>query len=193
MVSVQSLIRAKVKLGEFPAPKGAEAFHAYAIASGKGLVSEMEDAAGQSLDHPMTFEALGEGLRLFGGWALRDLVSFRKRCRDSYIACLDSFIEVQLSGPWVGCPKLVSGLPSPEPKLSIWLKKLLLRNQRELGSQNFTHPLDVYSRIHQEFFTAAFQNHANCNFCLGVHTAFCADLEKKLAEARDKVTYCLYF
>jgi hypothetical protein len=35
MVSVQSLIRAKIKLGEFPAPKGAEAFHAYAIASAK--------------------------------------------------------------------------------------------------------------------------------------------------------------
>lgn len=189
MVSAQSFIRAGVKLGKFPAPKGSEAFSAYAIASGKGLIPEMINAARRTLDHPMTFETLGESLQLFGGWALRDLAVFRKRCRDSFIMCLDSFIETQLSGPWVGCPKLVSGLPSPEPKLSMWLKKLLLRNQRELRLQSFTLPLDVYSKIHQEFFTAAFQNHANCNFCLAVHTAFCADLENKLAQARDKVTY----
>jgi hypothetical protein len=59
----------------------------------------MENAAGQSLDHPMTFEALGEGLRLFEGWALRDLASFRKRCRDSYIGCLDSFL-LEPRFPW---------------------------------------------------------------------------------------------
>ncbi len=30
----------------------------------------MENAARQKLDHSMTFEILGEGLRLFEGWAL---------------------------------------------------------------------------------------------------------------------------
>jgi hypothetical protein len=78
MASVMSSIRAKVKLGEYPAPKGAEAFLAYAIASGKGLVPEMEKAARQSLSHPLSFEILGEELRLLEGWALRDLVRFRK-------------------------------------------------------------------------------------------------------------------
>jgi hypothetical protein len=78
MASVMPSIRAKVKLGEYPAPKGAEAFLAYAIASGKGLIPEMENAAHQTLGHPLSFEILGEGLRLFDGWALRDLVSFRK-------------------------------------------------------------------------------------------------------------------
>jgi hypothetical protein len=99
MTSVQSSIRAAVSHGAFPAPKGAEAFAAYAIASGKGLVPEMENAARQTLDHPMTFEILGEGLRLFEGWALRDLASFRGRCRDNLVTCLDSFFETAHPGP----------------------------------------------------------------------------------------------
>lgn len=80
MTSAQWVIRAKVKLGEFPVPKGAEAFSAYAIASRKGLIQEMEYAARQTMNYPVTFEILGEGLRLFEGWALRDLIDFRKRC-----------------------------------------------------------------------------------------------------------------
>jgi hypothetical protein len=116
MVSVQSSIRAKVNCGEFPAPKGAEAFSAYAIASGRGLIPEMENAARKTLDYPLTFEILGEGLQLFEGWALRDLARFRKRCRDSLVACLDSFLEVQIPGPfdfWVGCPEVM-------PNRSLW-------------------------------------------------------------------------
>ena len=78
MASVMSSIRAAVNRGEYPAPNGAEAFLAYAIASSKGLIPEMENAKRQTLDHPLSFEILGEGLRLFEGWALRDLVNFRK-------------------------------------------------------------------------------------------------------------------
>jgi hypothetical protein len=77
MAAVQSSIRVEVKSGEFPAPKGAEAFTAYAIASTKGLILEMENAARLTVDHAMTFESLGEGLRVFEGSALRDLASFR--------------------------------------------------------------------------------------------------------------------
>jgi hypothetical protein len=83
MASVRSSIRAKVRLGEFPSPKGAEAFTAYAIASAKQLIPEMENAALLTLDHPMTFEVLGEGIRRFEGSALRDLASFRKLNRDA--------------------------------------------------------------------------------------------------------------
>jgi hypothetical protein len=79
MDSVLSSIRILVKCGMFPGPKGAEAFAAYAIASAKGLIPEMEDAARLTLNYPMTFEALGEGLRYFEGSALHDLASFRKR------------------------------------------------------------------------------------------------------------------
>jgi hypothetical protein len=79
MASVQSSIRILVRCGEFPGPKGAEAFAAYAIASAKGLIPEMENAARLTMDHPMTFEVLGEGLRYFEGSALCDLAIFRKR------------------------------------------------------------------------------------------------------------------
>jgi len=74
MASIQSSIRTLVKCEEFPAPRSAEAFTAYAIASAKRLIPEMEDAARLTLDHPMTFETLGEGLQFFEGSALRDLV-----------------------------------------------------------------------------------------------------------------------
>ena len=78
MALVQSHIRAEVNNGVFPTPKGAKVFAAYAIASLKGLALEMKNAAQQTLDHPMTFKVLGEGLRLFDGWALRDLASLRR-------------------------------------------------------------------------------------------------------------------
>ncbi|KAH9989324.1 hypothetical protein BJV77DRAFT_948568, partial [Russula vinacea] len=56
MDSVLSFIRAEISRGASPGPKGAEAFRAYAIASTKGLIPEMEDAARQTLEYPMTFE-----------------------------------------------------------------------------------------------------------------------------------------
>ena len=77
MESVQSNIRFAIKHGKFPAPVKAEGFSAYAIASGMGLVPEAEDAARLTLDRSMTFETLGEGLRLFKGRALCDLIRYR--------------------------------------------------------------------------------------------------------------------
>jgi hypothetical protein len=78
MESVQSSIRAVIKLGTFPAPVATEGFSAYAIASSMGLVPEMEDAARLTQGQPMTFESLGEGLRLFKGRALYDLIRNRR-------------------------------------------------------------------------------------------------------------------
>jgi hypothetical protein len=195
MGSVQSSIRAKVSQGEFPAPMGAEVFTAYAIASAKELSPEMENAARLTLDYPMTFEFLGEGLRLFEGWALRDLVNFRKRCRDSFIACLDSFMNVQPSVPniWVDCPDIAS-TPQQNRVLPIWITNLLLQNKLALTRQDFTHPLDIRSRIRQKY-SEALQHHATCHYCLKVHigsgSTFCAVLENTLAEAQGKVTHSL--
>ena len=78
MESVQTSIRAAVKLGTFPAPAAAEGFSAYAIASSMGLVPEMKDAVRLTLGRPMTFESLGEGLRLFKGRSLYDLIRNRR-------------------------------------------------------------------------------------------------------------------
>ena len=77
MESVQSVIRAAIKVGTFPAPVEAEGFNAYALASRLGLVPEAEDAARLTLGQPMTFESLGEGLRTFKGQALCDLIRYR--------------------------------------------------------------------------------------------------------------------
>jgi hypothetical protein len=82
MSSVRTSIRAEVEYKSFLMPKGAKAFAAYAIASANKLTPEMEYAATFTLDYPMTFEVLGEDLRLFEGPALRDLASFHKRSRD---------------------------------------------------------------------------------------------------------------
>ena len=191
MASVQSYIRAMVKLGEFPALKRAEAFPAYAIASAKGLIPEMEYAARLALDHPMTFEALGDALRLFGGWALRDLANFRRRCRDNLVTCFDSYLEARFPCIWyqVGC--IDSRFPVYE--LPKWLRGLLSRNQNDLKCQTFARPLDVHSRIRGEYMQALQAHIEECKLCLMTHASlglqFCVELENKLAQARDKVIY----
>jgi hypothetical protein len=207
MDGVQSSVRAEVGRWGSP-PLGAGAFTAYAIASAKELIPEMENAARLTLKYPMTFEVLGEGLRLFEGWALRDLVNFRKRCGENLVTCLDSYLEVQpsASGPsriWIGCPSgpysydnYGNYRQTPSVGLPTWLNELLSRNQSDLKLQKFTLPLDIHSRIRQEYFTAL-QNHAACNFCSAVHTrsgsTFCAELENKVAQACNKVRHSFYY
>jgi hypothetical protein len=202
MASVQSSIRAEVKCGEFPAPTGVEAFSAYAIAGSEGLVPEMESAAHQTLDHPMTFEILGEELRLFEGSALRDLASFRKRCRDNLVTYLDAFLKIRPPGPsriWVGCPKDLHTRALRETRgqnaLPRWLSGLISQNRNALRLQKFTSPLDIHSRIRREYSTAI-ESHASCTSCLRVDmrygSALCAVLEERLAYARDKVSHSLF-
>jgi hypothetical protein len=200
MTSVQSSIRAEVKRGEFPAPKGVEAFLAYAIARAKGLTPEMESAARQTLECSMTFEVLGEGLQSFEGSALHDLAIFRMRVRDNLITCLKSFLNIQPSGPssiWVGCPAVMNGYYRQNRALPTWLSEILLQNWANMnGCNRFTLRLDIHSRIRQEYLTAL-QKHSNCIFCSAVlmrsGLTYCAELENKLAQAQDKVFYFLSF
>jgi hypothetical protein len=205
MVSIQSSIRAEVRRRPFPDLFGTGAFCIYAIASSKGLAPEMENAARLTLDYPMTFETLGEGLRLFEGWALRDLVRFRKRCRDNVVACLESFLEARTwpSKIWVGCPdtmRLSTGLsgpirctpgvsPSPvKDTLPTWLCEVFSRSQDEM--QLFTQPITDPLSIHEDYLKAL-KTHTGCHFCLRVHATmgqkFCAELENRLLQARNKV------
>jgi hypothetical protein len=191
MVQIQSSIRASVNRKDFPAPVGAEVFRAYAIASRKGLIPEMEKAARLTLDHPMTFESIGEGLRMFEGSALRDLARFRKRYKDNLTTCLMSLLEVNASGPsniWIGCPDVMPhGSPetNPTPVLPTWLRQLLSQ-----ANNLFTDPLTTPSSIREKYLTAI-KTHPDCNFCLWTHTtigpAFCADLERRLTQAQDEV------
>jgi BTB/POZ domain len=195
MVTIQSSIH--VSCGPCD-PSGSEAFRAYAIASRERLTQQMERAAAYTLEHPLTFEALGEELRLFEGWALRDLVSFRKRCRDNVVACLDSFLDAR-AGPsrfWVGCPDAThysrrsEGETESTEVLPSWLYDLLTRNKPNI-QQGFTHPLNLETSICNEFLTAL-QTHADCNFCLRVlvtkeGSKFCNELFWELTRARHKV------
>ena len=199
MVSLQSFIRAEVSRGAFPAPSGAKAYSEYAIASAKDLVPEMENAARQTLDHPLTFEMFGKGLE---GWALNDLSSFRRRSRDNLIACLDSFLEVEPAGPssiWVGCPLVSRRLAPGGPVIRIlpsWLQELLSRSRSDLKLKVYTHPLDIHSRIREEYMKTL-QTHLDCKFCVAVHVKkgfeYCAELEKKLEQARNEVSHFFYF
>ena len=196
MESVQSFIRAEVSRGAFPVPKGAEAFTAYAIASAKKLIPEMENAARTTLDHPMTFETLGEGLQLFEGWALRDLVYFRRRCRDNLLTCLELFFRP--SGPssvWIGCPEVMPANPTKAYVIPKWLNQLLIQNQLHLRLQYFTCPLNIHSRIRGKYLKAL-HTHLDCKFCLGRNVlkglSFCGELENKLAQVRDKVVRSCY-
>jgi len=191
MVTVMSSIRAEVTRGNFPAPVEAEVFGAYAIASRKGLIPEMKNAIRLTLDYPMTFETIGESLRLFDGWALRELALFRKRRRDSVVACLESFFDVQTPGPssiWVDCPDNGPDYP-PFSILPSWLEQVLSQNKDDLQLRLFTLPLATPSSIREDYLVAV-QAHADCNSCSRVHTTkgstFCAELESRLAQARDQ-------
>ena len=197
MGSVQSFIRAKVSRKVFPVPEGAEAFTAYAIASSKKLIPEMDIAARQTLDHPMTFKGLGEGLRLFEGWALRDLFDFRRRCRDKFVTCLDSYHRSLVSSSaWVGCPEVMP-LRDPREKrvLPRWLNQLLSRNLTDLKLQKVTCPFDIYLKVRRGYHTAL-EEHGTCNFCLRMHLAIgrfvYLNLKRDLAEVQDKVIPFLY-
>jgi hypothetical protein len=200
MDSVQSFIRAEVSRGASPVPEGVKAFAAYAIASAKGLIPEMENAAHLTLDLPMTFEIPGESLRLFEGWALRDLVDFHKRCRDNVITCFDTFLEVQPPGPssiWVGCPDVMPNGPQQSPVLPKWLCHPLLRSQGRMKLENFTRPLGKYSISDTtRGYATTLRKHGYCSFCSAVNTnngsTYYEDLVKELAQARNKVPHSLY-
>lgn len=201
MVQVQSFIRTEVNRGIFPAPVGTEVFRAYAIAGGKGLVPEMENAARLTLDHPMTFETLGEVLRLFDGCALRDLARFRRRCRDNLVTCLKSFLETQgtgssSSGYAGGC----SNCRSSSSRWEInWLRQVISR-YNDSKKQVFTTPLPTPSKLHGEFLKAlpSYANSNRCGYCGHVRAAshdltFGTELESKLMQALDKVHTFLCF
>lgn len=203
MFSVQLSIRARVNCGNFPTPVGTDVFCAYAIASSKGLIPEMEKAARSTLEYPMTFESLGEGLRMFDGYALRDLAKYRKRCVDNIVTCLKSF-KSPGSGPssvWIGCPDVMPRRSHWDNSattivLPSWLRQVLSQSSNDLKLQVFTHPLATSSSIRAMYLTAL-QTHIDCNFCLQVQAkdglTFCAELERELAQARDKVHTFLSF
>ena len=201
MTSIQSHVRSEIKLGTFPAPFEAESFTAYAIASKTGLIPEMENAARLTLGYPMTFESLGEALRSFEGRALCDLVSYRKRCRDSLVSCVDSYFSVRSRCQiWVGCrePFPQNGVPvnSRDPPTG-WLNRFFSGQSVELKNC-FTHAISSPAAILEEYRTALKNHHSmNCTSCFRAHAmegeTFCRELEDQLTQALNKVNISFLF
>ena len=195
MVGIQSRIRAEIQSQEIPTPTGAATFRAYAIASRGELSSERETSARLTLDFPMTFEDLSDELPFFEGWALCDLIGFRKRCRDNFISCFQLFLNLQ-NPPfniWMYCRNSTNGNPSFVTGCSPpWLTGFFQKRLNELG-QAFTNPLPNPSNIRGEYLSAL-RTHItsdNCLSCTNIHTLrgdeFSKELENRLSQAISKV------
>ena len=161
-------------------PTTEAAFHAYAIASSKQLVPEMETAARLTLDHPMTFEVIANILPLFEGSALTDLVRFRKRCRDKILTFFERFIggKYTQSQAWCSCPKTKrphSTLQNNSGIIAGWLMILIFQHIKDLR-ETFTHPLPTYLSLRNKF-VAALRDHISETHCTSCSVLYAADGE----------------
>ena len=199
MVGVKSSIRAKIISREPIVPTEAEAFRAFAVSSGAKLVPEMRITARYTLNFPMTLESLSDELPLFEGWALRDLVRYRKCCRDRLLSTFDSFLDPN-SGPskiWVVCTadSLNSGIYSSQRPgvFPYWLSSFLSKHRKNL-LEALTNPFPNPSSMRGEYLDALSShiNSKDCIPCMRVHTLkgenFGDELENQLTQALDKVS-----
>jgi hypothetical protein len=174
-----------------------------------GLPSEMETSARLTLNFPMTFKCLCDELPMFEGWALRDLVGFRKRCRNNLISCFQSFLNYDYGHPsfdiWISCTDTTNINPYSCPLYTgrtcfkpPWLHQLFQAHLTELG-QGFANPLFNPPTIRGKYLSAlqAHLNGYNCLSCTRVHTlkgeAFCEELENGLTLALSKVSTSFIF
>ena len=217
MPAVLSSIRAEVVRRELFAPTGAQAFRAFAIAFNNNLSPEMGATARLTLDYPLTFESLGDELPMFRGSALRELVNFRKTCRDNIVSCLKSFLDIRndSSENWVGCPETSMVSPELDPShggqtrrqrrarmraseptttLPSWLHDLFTQQSGEM-KQCFTHAIIKPSGIREKYLEALLKHSPTsdgCPTCVTVHIQkgerYCAELEEKLTHARNQAS-----
>ena len=201
MVGVLSRIRAEMQSKTFPALTGPETFRSYAISSCGELRSGIDKFARLTLYFPMTFEYLCEELPSFEGPALRDLVRFRKRCRDNLVSCFESFLRLdQPLNIWTSCTIKTSYSSYSAPLLPTpsWLTQLFqkhLNESREAFSKPFFDPIKIRGE-----YLSALQAHINtqdCTSCTKVHTlkgeTFCKALEDRLTQALSEVRTSIVF
>ena len=130
MVGVQSRIHAEIQSKIFPALTGPETFRSYAISSSGKPPYGIEKLARLTLDFPMTFEYLCDELPSFKGPYLRDLVGFRKRCRDNLVSCFESFLKLdQPFNIWIRCTD--GSYPSSDPGSPSWSTQLFQKHLNE--------------------------------------------------------------
>ena len=195
MVGVQSYIRAQIKSREPILLTRNEAFRAFTISSGAKLLPEMETSARHTLEFPMILESLTDELPLFEGWELRDLVRYRKRCRDRLRSTFDLFLDSN-AGPskiWFVCTADTLHAYARREVFPKWLHDLL-SNKRTNVQQGLTNPFPNTSNIRGEYMAALGTHISSQDYirCMKVHTLkgerFCDELVNQLTQALEKVS-----
>jgi hypothetical protein len=192
MDTILSTVRRKIIL-----PVTKLAFCAYAIASSKQLIPEMEAAAHLTLDHPMTFETIMDALPLFEGSVLLDLVHFRKCCHDNLLSFFVGFIDGDdsLSKAWNSCYKTKcphSILQSNKGTLAGWFRDLVLQHIKNL-QETYTCPLPKPLSLCEEF-TKALCTHISGTLCTSCSNLYATEGEalrdewlNRVSKVRDRV------
>ncbi|KAH9986365.1 hypothetical protein BJV77DRAFT_1029196 [Russula vinacea] len=160
MDEAQSSIRAEASRRGLLSSTRAEIFRVYAVAYRKGLISEVATAARLTLGHSLTFESLGDALRLFDGG----------HCHAQLFLKLGSLSTS--GGPskiWVGCPTAKDENPNYQP-LPTWLEDCL-RLQLGFGMYHydrFTETIPTSEQLYDKYLKAL-QKHVkedDCQFCM---------------------------
>jgi hypothetical protein len=88
----------------------------------------METATRLTLDHPMTFEVIGDALQVFDSSAIHDLVPFRRRFRDKLLSFVKGFVDGSDIPPtiWFGCIRSRSAPKSKKAVPAGWICDLIL-------------------------------------------------------------------
>jgi hypothetical protein len=216
MVGLQSRIRAEIQTRTFPTLTGPETFRSYAISSSGQLPSEAEKLARLTLEFPMTFEYLCDELPSFKGWALRDLVGFRKRCRDNIVSSFVSFLKLDQPpfNIWTPCTSTTGGTrycqscrrttgsngycqycctysntSGPTGSSPSWLTDLF---QKHLGDSReaFSKPLFNPQSI-RDLYLSALKAHINSYNCFPCTKSHSLEGEKFCKELTDRLTVAL--
>jgi hypothetical protein len=193
----QSSIRAELGRSGLLSSTRAGVFRVYAVACSKGLIPEMATAARLTLGHPLTFESLGDELRFFEGWALRDLADFRWRSIHNFCSNWRSVSYIiNGDGPskiWLGCSTAEADYGVR--RLPPWLRDCLLsalKMPHWFGlkvEDRFTETIPTSVQLCDKYLIAL-QSHVkekDCNFCMKVHILegeeFCAKMKDISEEA----------
>ena len=174
-------------------PTTEAAFRAYAIASSKGLIPEMEATARLTLDHPMTFEVIVDVLPMFEGSALHDLLGFRERCRLNLQSFFISFFDGKdsLSEAWNVC--YWTKYPHfGKADIARWFADLVSQKFKNL-QEPYACPLPNSSTLRKEYDEALDAHIAElktCN-CVKLYSTVKATYRdewlRRLTKARDEV------
>ena len=166
MDSIRSSIRAEVDRKELFSSTRAGLFRVYATAYRKRLIPETVMAARLTLDHPLTFESIGDALQSFEGCALRDLAEFRLRSIRKFLELLSDCMGP--SNNLTFCPAGDSSEDETLPVPTIWFEDLQFQL---MEVEKFAKAIPTHQKLFDEYLEAL-QNHVNgtdCQFCTNVH------------------------